>query len=88
MSLFIFICRNESEVGRGVVMSGVPRSGIFITSKISTAEHGEEEAYTAIKVSIANIGCNYLDMMLIHWPGWCTFQILALGALIKKTSVY
>ncbi|EIW54704.1 Aldo/keto reductase [Trametes versicolor FP-101664 SS1] len=57
---------NEKEVGEGVRRSGVPRSEIFLTSKLwSTHHHRVEEA---LDESLANLGVDYLDLYLIHWP--------------------
>ncbi|KZT69993.1 Aldo/keto reductase [Daedalea quercina L-15889] len=57
---------NEKEVGEGIRKSGVPRSEIFITSKLWCTEHQRVEA--AIDESLANLGIDYLDLYLIHWP--------------------
>jgi len=57
---------NEKEVGEGVRRSGVPRSEIFITSKLWSLHHQCVEQ--ALDETLANLGTDYLDLYLIHWP--------------------
>ncbi|PCH35164.1 Aldo/keto reductase [Wolfiporia cocos MD-104 SS10] len=57
---------NEKEVGEGIRRSGVPRSEIFITSKLWCTQHNQVEA--ALDDTLANLGTDYLDLYLIHWP--------------------
>ncbi|KAF5273447.1 hypothetical protein FQA39_LY07464 [Lamprigera yunnana] len=44
------------------------RQNIFLTTKLYPSDHGTE-ATNAIKTSIKNLRCEYLDLYLIHWPG-------------------
>ncbi|KAI0779159.1 Aldo/keto reductase [Irpex lacteus] len=57
---------NEKEVGEGIRRSGVPRSEIFITSKLWSTWHHDVEA--ALDQSLESLGVDYLDLYLIHWP--------------------
>lgn len=59
---------NEVEVGRAIKDSGVDRSKLFITSKLWNAEQGYESAKKALEKSLKDLGLDYLDMYLIHWP--------------------
>lgn len=61
---------NESEVGQGIAISGVPRSEIFLTTKVSTGNMrgGKEVVREAISQSIEKLKTDYLDLLLIHWP--------------------
>ncbi len=61
--------KNECHIGTAIKQSGIPRRDIFITSKITPAEHGEESAYERVVDTLANLQISYLDLMLIHWPG-------------------
>lgn len=66
------IYRNEKEVGQALKrmeQEGVVREEVFITSKVAPTEQGEEEAYTAICTSLSELGLEYIDLVLIHWPG-------------------
>ncbi|KAF6827645.1 NADPH-dependent d-xylose reductase [Colletotrichum musicola] len=62
------IYRNEDETGKGIKDSGVPREKLWITSKLWNTDHRPEQAAAAIKQSIADLGVDYLDLYLIHWP--------------------
>ena len=59
---------NEGEVGAGIVASGVPRSQIFITSKLWNTKHHPEDVEAACRKTLADLGVDYLDLYLIHWP--------------------
>nr|VWO95509.1 Alcohol dehydrogenase 1 [Ganoderma boninense] len=57
---------NEAEVGEAVRESGVPRSHVYITSKIQNEEHGYETTLAAVDDSLKTFGFGYIDFMLIH----------------------
>ena len=59
---------NEEEVGRGLRASGVPRGEVFLTSKLENDDQGYESALRACETSLRNLGTDYLDLYLIHWP--------------------
>lgn len=59
---------NEESVGAAVKQSGIAREDIFITSKLQNTEHGYREALAAFDRTIRNLGTDYLDLYLIHWP--------------------
>ncbi|TFK73414.1 Aldo/keto reductase [Pluteus cervinus] len=57
---------NEKAVGEGIRASGVPRSEIFITSKLWSTWHSRVEE--CLDQTLENLGTDYLDLYLIHWP--------------------
>lgn len=59
---------NQKEVGEGIKESQVKRSNLFITSKIPAEVKTYNEAKENIKLSLQNLGLNYIDLMLIHAP--------------------
>ncbi|HEY5855067.1 MAG TPA: aldo/keto reductase [Aldersonia sp.] len=59
---------NERGVGRGVAASGVPRSEVFVTTKLWNADQGYEPALRAFDTSLERLGLDYVDLYLIHWP--------------------
>ncbi|EUC28825.1 hypothetical protein COCCADRAFT_40703 [Bipolaris zeicola 26-R-13] len=62
------IYRNEVEVGHGIRRSGVPRSQIFITGKLWNTKHAPEDVEAALNQSLRDLGVEYLDLFLMHWP--------------------
>jgi len=58
--------RNESEVGRALQDSGVPRGEVFITTKLPAERAGRERE--TIEASLKSLGIDQLDLWLVHWP--------------------
>ncbi|WP_394371852.1 aldo/keto reductase [Salinicoccus roseus] len=59
---------NEKGVGEAIRDSGVPRDALFITTKVWNDDLGYDETLKAFDVSMDNLGLDYLDLYLIHWP--------------------
>lgn len=59
---------NEEGVGNAIEKCGVPRSELFITTKIWIANAGYEAAKASIADSLAKLKTDYIDLMLIHQP--------------------
>lgn len=59
---------NEKGVGEAIAHSGVPRSELFVTSKLWPTDYGYESALKAFDRSLAKLGLDYVDMYLLHWP--------------------
>jgi 2,5-diketo-D-gluconate reductase A len=60
--------RNERGVAAGIAASGVPRSEIFITTKLWNTEQGFESTLKAFDKSIEALDSEVVDLYLIHWP--------------------
>jgi 2,5-diketo-D-gluconate reductase A len=60
--------RNERGVGEAVAASGIDRSEFFITSKLSNAAHLPDDARRAFDGTLSELGMDYVDLFLIHWP--------------------
>jgi len=60
--------KNERGVGEGVRASGVAREDIFITTKLASRHHGFDAALRAFDDSLEQLGTDYVDLFLIHWP--------------------
>lgn len=59
---------NEAGVGEGVRSCGIAREEIFVTSKIAAEAKTYESAAKSIEETIAKMGLDYIDMMIIHSP--------------------
>jgi 2,5-diketo-D-gluconate reductase A len=59
---------NEHEVGEAVRASGLDRAAVFITSKLNNGFHRPDDARRAFDQTLAELGVDYVDLFLIHWP--------------------
>jgi 2,5-diketo-D-gluconate reductase A len=59
---------NEKAVGEAVRASGLERSEVFITSKLNNGFHRPDDARKAFSTSLSELGFDYVDLFLIHWP--------------------
>ena len=63
---------NESEVGSGIIDSGIDRNEIFLTTKIDTTKVKNEGIVEAFNQSLSDLKTDYVDLLLIHWPTFST----------------
>jgi diketogulonate reductase-like aldo/keto reductase len=61
---------NEKEVGQAIRESQISRKEIFVTSKLWIDSHGYQNALRAFNETMNNLGLEYIDLYLIHWPGY------------------
>lgn len=59
---------NETGVGRAIRACSIPRSDIFVTSKVWNSDQGYDQTLRAFDTSIEKLGFEYLDLYLVHWP--------------------
>lgn len=59
---------NEEGVGQAIREAGVPRSELFITSKLRNSGHARDLALRNFDETMRKLGIEQLDLFLIHWP--------------------
>ena len=59
---------NEEAVGDAIVKCGIPRSELFLTTKIWISNAGYEKAKASIDQSLKKLQTDYIDLLLIHQP--------------------
>jgi methylglyoxal/glyoxal reductase len=84
---------NEKGVGTAIRQSGLKREEVFVTSKVWNSDQGYESTLKAFDVSLKNLGFDYLDLYLIHWPKdkrketWKAFEKLYKQGIVKAIGV-
>lgn len=55
-------------MGRAIKESGIPRSELFVTSKLWNNKHHPDDVGPALQETLDDLGLEYLDLFLMHWP--------------------
>ncbi|KAL4172600.1 hypothetical protein KRP22_007764 [Phytophthora ramorum] len=86
---------NEAAVGQAVRDSGIPREGLFVTSKLFLTDWGYKKALASVRKSNEEIGLGYIDLFLLHAPGdtstraetWRALEELQQQGILKDIGV-
>jgi 2,5-diketo-D-gluconate reductase A len=85
---------NEEAVGRAIKNSRLPRSELFITTKLWVQDNpGETMARVAFERSLERLGLDYIDLYLIHQPlgdyygYWRAMELIQQEALVRSIGV-
>ena len=57
---------NEAEVGEVIKSCDIPRSELWVTTKLEAEDHGYDATIAACHRSLATLGLDYIDLYLIH----------------------
>lgn len=52
----------------GEALAGIARESVFVTSKVLPSNASYERTIEACERSLQNLGMDYLDLYLLHWP--------------------
>ena len=74
---------SEQWVGEGIRASGIARSELFITTKVTEDNARAVDFRASIETSLKTMRLNYVDLLLIHWPQPRVPLSETLGALAK-----
>ena len=58
----------EANVGEAVRRSGLPRSEVFVTTKVADTNLEEKDFLHSVERSLETLGTDQVDLLLIHWP--------------------
>ena len=58
---------NEEFVGKAIADSGIARSEIFITTKVSPESFGPGQIMPHVKISLEKLRVPKVDLLLLHW---------------------
>jgi diketogulonate reductase-like aldo/keto reductase len=59
---------NEEAVGEGIRASGVPRSEVFLLTKVYWTHLAATDFERSTEESLKRLGVDQVDLLLIHWP--------------------
>ncbi|CAG8526155.1 13388_t:CDS:2 [Ambispora gerdemannii] len=87
---------NEEDVGKAIALSGIPRSEIFVTTKIWNSDQGYSTTLRAAEASLSRLQTGYIDLLLLHSPlpgkknrreSYLALQELAANGKVKSIGV-
>lgn len=60
---------NEAFIGEALKESGIRREEVFLTSKVAIDHRTYDLAIEGVQQSLKDLQTDYLDLLMIHWPG-------------------
>lgn len=86
--------KNEEGIGKALKALSIPRSELFLTTKLWNTAQRIENIEDSFYRSLERLGLDYLDLYLIHWPvpgcycnTWRVFEKLQAAGVIKSIGV-
>jgi 2,5-diketo-D-gluconate reductase B len=73
----------EEQVGEGIRASGIKRSELWVTTKVTELNAREADFLKSAETSLKTLGLDYVDLLLVHWPQPKVPFAETLGALAK-----
>jgi 2,5-diketo-D-gluconate reductase A len=87
---------NQRGVGQGIRDSGIARDVLFVTTKLDGEFQGDERAIAGLDECLHQLGLDYVDLLLIHWPlpqrgqfisTWHSFEKLVQAGKVRSIGV-
>ena len=87
---------NQRGVGKGIRDSGIGREEVFVTTKLDGEFQGNDRALAGLDECLHQLGLDYVDLLLIHWPlpqrdeyvsTWKTFEKLVTAGKVRSIGV-
>src|SRR3954453_16286563 len=87
---------NQRGVGKGLRDSGIAREEVFVTTKLDGEFQGNDKAVAGLDECLRQLGLDYVDLLLIHWPlpqrdeyisTWKTFEKLVEAGKVRSIGV-
>ena len=87
---------NQVGVGQGIRQSGIDRAALFITTKLDGEHQGDDKAVAGLDACLRQLGTEYVDLLLIHWPmpargqsisTWKTYERLLASGKVRSIGV-
>jgi 2,5-diketo-D-gluconate reductase B len=60
--------QNEKDVGAAIRTAGVPRTDIFVTTKVWVGNYSRQDFIRSVDQSLESLRTDYIDLLLVHWP--------------------
>ena len=74
---------SEQWVGEGLRASGIDRTELFVTTKVTEENARADDFARSVETSLETLGLDYVDLLLIHWPQPRVPLAETVGALAK-----
>ncbi|MEJ7798071.1 MAG: aldo/keto reductase [Solirubrobacteraceae bacterium] len=74
---------NEAQVGQGLHDSGRNRDEVFLTTKLQPDDLSASGVHDQLEHSLRDLRTEYVDLLLIHWPGSDAPLAETLGAMLE-----
>lgn len=86
--------RNEKVLGDAIASLGVSRDKVFIIDKVTEMNQGHDLTINSTEFSLEQLGTDYVDLLLVHWPiadkffeTWKAFEELKKQGKVRSIGV-
>lgn len=86
--------RNEKVLGTALMNNGINRNDVFITDKVANENQGYDLTVASVDFSLEQLGTDYIDLLLVHWPintkffdTWRAFEDVKKAGKVKSIGV-